>query len=452
MLDGTAPDPPPSLDVAGPPPWSGAGPLFAGTRCRGQVGDDRGLGLTRPHAPIFAETVTSGAGDYARSRQPIGPGRVPLRAYLPARLPLFTERQSDWGYDFANAAPTAGFSLPIVGCDRPAEADPLAIRIRFEAGQEVAWGEPSVTDEERAAAGRETLAKRRMLLLPANRRRALENRSSGLPEGQQMLRVWSPRHEASLRERLGDESLAVWAEGDILHVLWQGQADSAHVGGGVHFWLWPVEGSDDLWEGSLRVRRLDEAVISVFVAPGDDFRSSVVDSFVWRGDRAPAPEPARPLEGTLEESVFDSSALQEPRGLTIYCPPGRAPVFACVLADGASVRNFAQGVEASIVRRTLAPVLLVGATTATTPTMPGPTGALESTCPTLTLPASTPTSGSWPTKSSPGPPPSGPYLLGPGCRRVTRTVASGPCPPPSDGRMCSAPWFPSAPVLAHLAR
>jgi hypothetical protein len=82
----------------------------------------------------------------------------------------------------------------------------------------------------------------------------------------------------------------VWAEGDVLHVLWQGEADQVWLSGGVQVRLWPVEGIADLWEASLRVRRLDEAVISLAVLPlragQSRFTQSLADERVWRGPRA----------------------------------------------------------------------------------------------------------------------------------------------------------------------
>jgi enterochelin esterase-like enzyme len=49
----------------------------------------------------------------------------------------------------------------------------------MEAGEEVAYGDPYVSDAERAAAGRETLAERTRALLPANRERAAARYASG---------------------------------------------------------------------------------------------------------------------------------------------------------------------------------------------------------------------------------------------------------------------------------
>jgi hypothetical protein len=48
-----------------------------------------------------------------------------------------------------------------------------------EAGEEIACGDPAVTDAERAAAGRQTVAERSRALLERNRRRAAEQYAAG---------------------------------------------------------------------------------------------------------------------------------------------------------------------------------------------------------------------------------------------------------------------------------
>jgi enterochelin esterase-like enzyme len=177
--------------------------------------------------------------------------------------------------------------------------------------------------------------------------------------------VWRPRDPAALRTRLGQAPLAAWAEDDILHVLWQGHADEVHLGGGVQPRLWPAEGANDLWEASLRIRRLDEAVITIMVVPRlatDTPLGRVSDTLTWRGPRAHAALPvAEPLLGTVEEHTVESTALGAPRRVTIYQPPGAAgPLPGCVLADGQSARGFAQVLEPAILAGTVPPVVLVG--------------------------------------------------------------------------------------------
>lgn len=246
------------------------------------------------------------------------------------------------------------------------ERDRLAVWTYQQAGEEIPSGDPSVTDAERAAAGRETIAARWQALLPANRNRAAAQYSvGGLPDGQDIVRVWRPRDPVELRARLTEPPLAVWAEDDVLNVLWQGRADEVQLFGGVQPRLWPVAGTDDLWEASLRVRRLDEAVISMVVASrlaGGDWPTEIPHSRAWRGPRASAAvPPAEPLDGTVEEHSLDSSALGTSRQVTVYRPPGPArPLPGCVLADGESTRGFASVLESAILAGTGPPVLLVG--------------------------------------------------------------------------------------------
>jgi enterochelin esterase-like enzyme len=148
-------------------------------------------------------------------------------------------------------------------------------------------------------------------------------------------------------------------------VLWQGRADEVQLYGGVQPRLWPVPGADDLWEVSLRIRRLDEAVISMPVAhrlAGDDWPAQIPDSRQWRGPRAPAEAaPAQSLCGTVSEHTLISDALRAPRRVTVYLPPDPAgPVPACVLADGGAAAVLAPSLESAIGAGAVPPVLLVG--------------------------------------------------------------------------------------------
>jgi len=252
--------------------------------------------------------------------------------------------------------------------------DRLAVWTYEEAGEEIPHGDPCVTDAERSAAGRETITARWQALLPGNRSRAAARYAAGgLPDDQDVMRVWQPRDPAGLRARLTEPPLAVWAEGDVLHVLWQGQADEVWLGGGVQPRLWPVAGTGDLWEASLRIRRLEEAVITVMAVPrlaGDDALPRVPDTRVWRGPRAAAVPAGTtaflgrafpPLRGTVEDRTLDSTALGASRQVTVYRPPGPARTLpACVLADGEAARGFAWSLESSILAGAVPPVLVVG--------------------------------------------------------------------------------------------
>jgi enterochelin esterase-like enzyme len=261
----------------------------------------------------------------------------------------------------------------------PADRDPLAVWTYTEAGEEIANGHPSVTDAQRAAAGRETVAERSAALLLVNRERAAEQYAAGeLPQGHDVMRVWRPRAAAELRARLVEPPLAVWAEGDVLHVLWQGEADEVWLSSGVQPRLWRVEGTADLWEASLRIRRLDEAVVSLAVLPlragQSRFGQRLPDERVWCGPRAPAAIPAaEPLRGRLERHVLDSVPLDEPRTVTVYRPPGAdGGLPTCVLADGQSTAAFAAVLESAIGAGAVPPVLLVGVHHAVPPGPQGP--------------------------------------------------------------------------------
>jgi enterochelin esterase-like enzyme len=263
------------------------------------------------------------------------------------------------------------------------DADPFAVRTMTSFGEEIAFSDPYVSDEQRAAAGRETVAGRMRALQPANRgRAAAAYAAGGLPDGQEALRVWCPRDSAALRERLGDSRYAAWAEDDILHVLWRGTAEQVVLSGGVQVPMCPVEGTvspgtteppgtgDGLWEASLRVRRLDEAVITVLViglgAADLPFGRPVTDIMTWRGPRAPAEhaDADGPLAGEVRSHTIDSAPLRAPREVTVYVPPGAAgapgPLPGCVLADGQSVPGFARVLEPAIAAGAAPPVVLVG--------------------------------------------------------------------------------------------
>lgn len=159
------------------------------------------------------------------------------------------------------------------------------------------------------------------------------------------------------------------------------------LAGGLQLPLWPVQAGDGeapapgLWEASVRVRRLDEAVLTVIVAAArhDEplFGRPVGAPVVFRGRAAPADPAPGPLAGELREHVLDSAALGGPRGVTVYLPPGLSggsPAPGCVLADGQSAAGFAPALDAAIRAGTAPPVVLAGVHNAhvRAPGRPGP--------------------------------------------------------------------------------
>ncbi|GAA0981705.1 hypothetical protein GCM10009555_050290 [Acrocarpospora macrocephala] len=194
--------------------------------------------------------------------------------------------------------------------------------------------------------------------MDVERREAAERYDSALPEGVNVMRVWTPRDPDSLRKRLGDDGLAVWAEDDVLHVVWRGAARRVELIGGVRPRLWLVEGTDDLWETSLRIRRLDEAVIDIVPCVGGS--RTAMDEVRWHGPEAVEPRPvAQALVGTVERHEVEFAG--RPRAITLYRPPiGGGLVPACCVADGGSVGLFARTVEPAILAGKFPPVVLVG--------------------------------------------------------------------------------------------
>ena len=283
------------------------------------------------------------------------------------------------------------------------DRDRLAVWTYEEAGEQIPQGDPSATDAERAAAGRETLAERFEALLPVNRSRAARAYAAGgWPDGQDIVRVWLPRDPAELRARMSEPPLSVWSDDDVLHVVWQGQAAEVQLAGGVQPRLWPVAGTDDLWEVSLRIRRLDEAVISLVVASrqaGGDWPAQIPDIRVWRGPRAAAVPEAQPLRGTVEEHTRDSVLLRTARQVTVYRPPGPGRLVAgCVLADGGRPAGSPRPWRRPSRPAPSRPCCWSACTTPPARPLPGPTCALRSTCPGATAGASTPTSASLPAR------------------------------------------------------
>lgn len=244
--------------------------------------------------------------------------------------------------------------------------DRLTVRTVTRGGELIAYGDPRVTDVERAAAGRETLAARDRELLEENRRRAVRRRDAAdLPDGQNLARIWLPRDPAALWARLRADDLAVWAEADVLHVVWRGTAAAVEMYGGVGVQLWAVPGTADLWEASLRIRDLDRAVLSLSVAPHVDGELPTglppAATVTWRGPAAPPAAAVAEPAGTLVDRSVAGSALGGSRTVTVYRPPGdHGALPGCVLADGQSTRSFAEVLEPAILDGRAPPVVVVG--------------------------------------------------------------------------------------------
>lgn len=253
------------------------------------------------------------------------------------------------------------------GRSSPRGRDRLALG-EYESDGELRVGvaDLHVTDAERRAAGVETLAAAERRLRRSNRRRARacwETRASPLPDGAQLRRVWRPRPLAELRERLGNAGAAIWSEGDVLEFLYRGAAERVHCSSGVQLEMWRA-GRSDVWELSVRVARLDEAVISLVAIPlgdGDNaFGGPLGEPVHFRGPAAPAaPDQIDTLPATRSTGL-EAPGIGGPRGVSAWrpeAPAGDLPVVYC--ADNAAM-SLARTVGAAVAAGRLPPVLLVG--------------------------------------------------------------------------------------------
>jgi enterochelin esterase-like enzyme len=173
-----------------------------------------------------------------------------------------------------------------------------------------------------------------------------------------------------LLARKAEEGASVWAEGDELTFVYQGEADEVWVCCGFELPMQQVQGTD-LWVLTVRGRDLPQAVITyrfVGLRNGQPV-ANVTDTAVWRGAQAPpAVQRASPLRGQIKQYTLDSRALGEQRELTVYLPPDHTyarPTAVIYAADGESVPKFAAVLEPLMTDGRLPSVLLVGVHSAT---------------------------------------------------------------------------------------
>ena len=207
------------------------------------------------------------------------------------------------------------------------------------------------------------------LLAPARTAHGAEDTAApaGPEAPKAMVEVDPPWTTTQAEEQLGGETVALWQDGNLLHVLCRAGAESVRLGGGIQE---PMQrlGESDLWALSLRIQNLSKAVISYACAPAGQPYPAKEKHQTWRGPKAPPePERAEELDGTLTTMAIQSRALEELRTVTIYRPPksGERPLPVVYLADGQMVNDFAHVLEPAIRSGRLPPLLLVGAHSAT---------------------------------------------------------------------------------------
>jgi len=171
-----------------------------------------------------------------------------------------------------------------------------------------------------------------------------------------------------LLTRTEAEQSAVWAEGEELTFVYHGEAEEVQICCGIQLPMQRV-GDSGFWALTVRVDGLSEAVISYSFIPYQDghpikVEERVDDTKVWRGPNAPSvPERAEKLQGQISMYVINSTALGEPRDLTVYLPPSYDPTqqYPVVYAtDGDLVGRFASILDPQIVGGSVSAVIVVG--------------------------------------------------------------------------------------------
>ncbi|MCP5024810.1 MAG: esterase family protein [Actinomycetia bacterium] len=244
--------------------------------------------------------------------------------------------------------------------------------------------DPAVTDAERAELGVPPRRELQAYAEQATRELAVERagRPGDLPRGQRFARVWTNPDPADLRARMAAEGTTVWADGDILTFVTESSVPVAVTP------VFPTpsgDAGDGLQVLSVRVERLDEAVITYTFTPlggaaAMNFSRGSHDGR-FRGPSAP-PELASndPLVGSTFDHAVESAALGEPRRVTVYRPPGHQPgedtpvVYA---TDGNMFAPYARRLDAAIESGLAPRVVVVAAHSAPADQVRGNQRALE---------------------------------------------------------------------------
>ena len=225
-----------------------------------------------------------------------------------------------------------------------------------------------VSDDERAELGVPPLdeLQRRMMSLSRQLATDRADQPGWLPDGQRFCRVWNNPHPSDLRARIASEGATAWADGDIITFV--AESDSPVTVTPV----FPIESwdaGDGLQVLSLRVERLDEAVITYTFNPTNgmppmNFRRGSHDGR-FRGRKAPTELASNdPLVGNTFEHAVESASLGEPRRVTVYRPRGHKPgdntpvIYA---TDGNMFAPYARRLDAAIESGICPPVVIVAA-------------------------------------------------------------------------------------------
>lgn len=225
-----------------------------------------------------------------------------------------------------------------------------------------------VSDDERAELGVPSLDELQRRMTTLSRRLAVDraDQPGWLPDGQRFCRVWTDPQPAELRARMATEGATAWADGDMITFVAESDTPVTVTP------VFPIESwdaGDGLQVLSLRVERLDEAVITYTFSPTNgmpsmNFSRGSHDGR-FRGENAPRELPSNdPLVGSSFEHAVESDALGEPRRVNVYRPPGHVrgddtPVI--YATDGNMFAPYARRLDAAIEAEICPPVVIVAA-------------------------------------------------------------------------------------------
>lgn len=177
-------------------------------------------------------------------------------------------------------------------------------------------------------------------------------------------RVKQPLTSELVEQRLQGKTLAWWRNQDLFTVAAKNAGTDVRLSGAINAPMAQLQGTY-LWVLTMKIPRLDQAVIDMIVTPSGPRTS---DAPEWRGAAAePAPVLINRLRGKLITETLQSKHLGEPRKLTIYRPEHFDPSATypvAYFADGSGVGLFAHLIEPAIREGRVRPIVMVGSTPA----------------------------------------------------------------------------------------
>ncbi len=162
---------------------------------------------------------------------------------------------------------------------------------------------------------------------------------------------------AEAERRLGASDLVYWTEGDTLNIAARSLTAQASLEGTIQEGLQPMSTVGSLWGASYRLPHLDRSLIEMSLS------GQPSEPLVYRGPLAPPAPPSNAvLKGRLETIEIQSAALQAPRRVSIYTPPGSAPKSgwpAVIAPGGGDIAPYVAVIDALIEQRRIQPVAVV---------------------------------------------------------------------------------------------